>query len=429
MRTVLQQTFSDFELIVQDNCSSEETRRAVEAFDDPRIIYHRSDERLSMHANWEDALNQSSGEYVIFMGDDDGLLPYCLERVAGIVESRHVDLLAWLAHTYYWPNVPDAKRRNHLTLDMRQAPNWGFYFASEKRQIDRSAGKSLPPGMFCLDSRRILHNWLDHSGIHVYVPTYHNLVSRRVIDKVRGLAGGPYFFNPLPDFGTLIANLYVADEVYFHAEALSMTGHSGASAGGTHGNLESWTQHLERFIAEAGQTPEELLPKVFEPFLWAPTLLAGCFENVKTQMFPDEPGLEMGWENFLRGAAAQVGGEPEAVRQACKDWIRASARSIGVNPETIDFPPVAEWTRQQGMVCDPDGRVQFIYPDCDQNHVQTIVDAVNLAAQFAPQTLYPTSIPWIPIPIPSEGARRRIKALLGPVLWGKIRSLVMRYLR
>ncbi len=423
MRTILQQTYADFELIIQDNCSSDETRLAVEQFDDPRIIYHRSNERISMHANWEQALNLTSGEYVIFLGDDDGLLPYCLEKCAEVVKDRHVDLLAWLAHTYYWPNVPDAKRRNHLTLDMRAPSNWGDYFSAEKSAIDRSAGRTLPPGVFCLDSHRLLHNWLDHSGARVYVPAYHNLVSRRVIDKVRKLAGGPYFFNPLPDFGTLIANLYVAQEVFFYAAPLSMTGHAGGSSGGTHGDLESWTRTLNRFIAEANVTPEQLLPKVFEPFTWAPAILAGCFENVKNQMFPNDDRLKMGWENFLRGAATQVSGEPEAVRQACRDWILASAAKIGVKSDSIAFPVVGDWTRQQGTMNDPNGRTQFIYPDCDKLGVETIVDAVNLAAQFHPILMYPTHIPWWP----TTRWRTRIKRILGQRLSSTLRRLIWQF--
>jgi hypothetical protein len=255
------------------------------------------------------------------------------------------------------------------------------------------------------------------------VPTYHNLVSRRVIDSVRKLAGGPYFFNPLPDFGTLIANLYVAEEVFFYAAPLSMTGHSGGSSGGTHGNLESWTHTLNRFIAEANVTPEQLLPKVFEPFVWTPALLAGCFENVKNQMFPNDDSLKIGWENFLRSAAAQVNSEPDAVREACREWILSSARRIGIEPETIDFPPVEDWVRQLGTKNDPMGRTQFLYPDCDRLGVRTIIDAVNLAAQFAPIALYPTLIPWWP----STRWRTRIKRMLGERVSSKVKRLIWQF--
>lgn len=395
IQSVLQQTNPDFELIVQDNCSSPETREAVARFDDARIVYHRSDQRISMHENWEQAFELTSGDFLIFVGDDDALMPNCLEKAAELVEGRDVELLAWLAHTYYWPDVPDAKRRNHLTVDLRAAPNWGEYFAPEGEALDRSGEHpTLPPATFCLDSRRLLRNWLAHEGARVYVPAYHNLVSRRIVEKVKQQARQErYFFNPLPDFGTLIANLYVAKEVFFHAAPLSMTGHSGRSAGGTHGDQDSWSRSLERFMAEAKATPEQLLPSVFDHFLWAPPLLAGCFENIKRQMFPDDDELVMGWESFLRGAATQVAGEPEAVRDACRDWILASAARIGVDPASIAFPPTGEWRRQVGVLADPAGRMQFAYLDCERLGAETILDAVSIADQLAPVTLYPATIP------------------------------------
>jgi len=395
IRTVLAQTFSDFELIVQDNCSSEETRKAVQEFDDGRIIYHRSTERLSMHANWEQALNLTSGDYLIFIGDDDGLQPNCLAKLDELTEGRNVELLAWLAHTYYWPNVPDVARRNHLTLDLRPAAAWAESFSREKALLDRSPRHaSLPPGVFCLDSRQLLRNWLTYSGSQVYVPAYHNLVARRLIERVRVRTGGVYFFNPLPDFGTLIANLYEAEEVFFYASALSMTGHAGGSSGGTHGDLASWRRTLERFIAEAQVSPEELLPSVFDPFLWNPPILAGCFENVKRQLFPHEHDLEMNWENFLRSAATQVEAEPDAVREHCRAWILASAAKLGVSPASIEFPKSPGFTRQVGLLCDPLGKVQFQFIDADAWEARSVVDAVAIAAQFQPIALYPTQIPW-----------------------------------
>lgn len=395
----MQQSFTDFELVVQDNCSGPETRHAVEKFSDSRLIYHRSDERLAMHANWEVALSKTSGEYVIFLGDDDGLLPYCLEKSAELIEDRDVELLAWAAHTYYWPDVPNAKRRNHLTMDMRSPSFWGEYFSSEKEALDRSSDDSLPPGVFCLDSRRMLQNWLEYREPRIYIPTYHNLVSRRVIDKVRTMAGGPYFFNPLPDFGTMIANLYVTREMHFYAAPLSMTGHADRSAGGTQTDLSSWNHHLTRFIEEAKATPRELLPKGFDLFIWTQTLLAGCYENVKNQMFPNDDGLRVNWERFLREAAGKVNGEPEPIRPACREWIRASAVRIGVDPDSIEFPHVEDWKRRIGTLTDARGHLQFFYPDCNQLGFKTIVDAVNFAAQFAPLMLYPTHIPEMPKPV------------------------------
>ncbi len=391
--SVLAQTCPDFELVVQDNASSDETYKALKQFDDKRLIYHRSDRRISMHANWEQALEQTSGDYVTFIGDDDALLPFCLERASEILDLGNVELLAWLAHTYYWPDVPDPARRNHLSVDLRPGATWVDFAWPEAQLIDRSRHRrNLPPGMLSLDSRRILRNWLQHEGVRFYVPTYHNIVSRQVIDRVRAAVGGPYFFNPLPDFSTLIANLYVSKEVLFYAAPLSMTGHSGRSAGGTHGSQEAWEKRLQNFIEESGWTAEQLLPTPFSQFLWAPPLLAGCFEDVKRRLFPDDDTLTLNWENFLISAATGVNAEPEVAREACKNWILESADRIGLSRWKISFPDVPPFERKSGTQMDVYGRPIYAFIDGNRLGLETVMDAVKIAAALQPTTLYPLSI-------------------------------------
>src|SRR5688572_22351536 len=75
IRTVLKLTRSNYELIVMDNCGSPGTRQVVEAFDSPHIRYFRSPTRLSMADNWEEGLSHATGDYITFLGDDDGILP------------------------------------------------------------------------------------------------------------------------------------------------------------------------------------------------------------------------------------------------------------------------------------------------------------------------------------------------------------------
>lgn len=405
--SVLAQTYPDFELIVQDNFSSDETYKSLKEFDDPRLKYFRSDRRLSMHENWEAALNNCSGDYISYIGDDDALLPFCLERVNELLAIGKVDLLAWLAHTYYWPDVPDPLRRNYLSVDLRAGPTWANYVSPDADRIDRAGYHSnLPPGVLALDSRAILRNWLRYAGPRFYVPTYHNLVSRRLIDRVKDVTKGPYFFNPLPDYGTLIANLYMSEEVIFHAAPLSMTGHSRSSSGGTHGHQESWERRLQNFIEESGWTEEQLSPTVFKPFLWTPVLLAGCFEDVKRRLFPDDEDLSIDWSNFLISAATEVNGEPESVREKCKEWLLESADQIGLPKEKLAFPEVAPFKRVVGTLLDPQGCIVYAFIDGDALGLKTVTDAVRVAGALQPTTLYPVNIPHPPTSsaIPSDGS-------------------------
>lgn len=410
--SVLAQTYPDFELIVQDNFSSDETYKSLREFNDPRLKYFRSDRRLSMHANWEAGLEHTSGEYVTYIGDDDALMPFCLERVNELLAIGNVDLLAWLAHTYYWPDVPDAPRRNHLSVDLRSGHTWAQYISPEAATMDRGASYwNLPPGTMALDSRELLKNWLRHDGVRFYVPTYHNLVSRKVIDRVKAATRGAYFFNPLPDFGTLIANLYVSEEVIFHAAPLSMTGHSRSSSGGTHGHQESWDRRLQNFIEESGWSAEQLLPSVFRPFLWTPALLAGCFEDVKRRLFPDDDELSIDWSNFLISAAAGVNSEPENVRGKCKEWLFEAADRIGLPRSKLLFPEIPAFKRQVGTLLDPTGAAVYVFVDGDALGLKTVTDAVRIGCALHPTTLYPVDIPRAPAPTPVSKPASALSAM------------------
>lgn len=379
--SVLRQTHRDFEVVVQDNAGSDATYTAVKAFDDPRVKYCRSDARLPMHENWEAALNAASGEFLTFIGDDDALLPFCLDRVANLLSTGNVELLAWAAHTYYWPDVPDEKRRNHLTLDLRTARLWSESIPKTMRRR-----KHPTPGVFAIDCKAALVNWLTHTGFRLYVPTYHNVVSRSVIEKVKAVTGA-YFFNPLPDISTLIANLYVTDEVLFYVEALSMTGHSANSSGGTHGHQEAWDARLRNFLDESGWADEDLMPSVLPKFLWNPALLVGCFEDVKRRLFPDDARFEIDWPGFVHEASGQVSTEPEAVQEQCKAWLQDCANRLGM-PEKIRFKYVSPWERQIGIRNDPLGRSEFAFVDGEALGFTSIDDAVSLAHQIQPTVQY-----------------------------------------
>lgn len=86
--SVLAQDFTDFELIISDNDeSADATRKAVEAFNDPRIRYFRTSGQLAMHENWENALMQARGRFVTVVEDKLWLTSTALGVLARICET------------------------------------------------------------------------------------------------------------------------------------------------------------------------------------------------------------------------------------------------------------------------------------------------------------------------------------------------------
>lgn len=104
LRTVVAQDYADLNIIVSDNFSNDETRQVVESFNDPRITYINTGKRISMSHNWEFALSHVSEGWVSFLGDDDGLMPGCLAKVAQIIMNTACDAIITSPGHYFWPD-------------------------------------------------------------------------------------------------------------------------------------------------------------------------------------------------------------------------------------------------------------------------------------------------------------------------------------
>lgn len=52
IESVLVQTYEDFELLISDNASTDETKNVVVSFKNPRIRYHRNKKNIGMMNNW-----------------------------------------------------------------------------------------------------------------------------------------------------------------------------------------------------------------------------------------------------------------------------------------------------------------------------------------------------------------------------------------
>ena len=87
LRTVTSQDYKNLEIIVSDNYSMDGTDKVVEQAKDSRIRYLNTGKRLSMSHNWEFALSHVQDGWVTFIGDDDGLLPRAISRIAEIIQQ------------------------------------------------------------------------------------------------------------------------------------------------------------------------------------------------------------------------------------------------------------------------------------------------------------------------------------------------------
>ncbi len=101
IQSVLDQSFSDFELIISNGGSTDNTKDVVAGFNDPRIRYLESQEKLSIGDNYQTAFDHAGGEFITFLGDDDAFVPTMFEQVGRIINERQAEIVSFKYCHYY----------------------------------------------------------------------------------------------------------------------------------------------------------------------------------------------------------------------------------------------------------------------------------------------------------------------------------------
>lgn len=83
--SVLNQTEKDFEIIIVDNQSTDNTVELIKAYKDPRIKLFINERNIGMIPNWNKALSYASGDYIKILPADDLLYSDCLKKQAEVL--------------------------------------------------------------------------------------------------------------------------------------------------------------------------------------------------------------------------------------------------------------------------------------------------------------------------------------------------------
>lgn len=86
--SVLRQTYSDFELLVIDDCSKDNTVEVVRSIDDPRIRIEQNEFNLGLADNLNRGLSLITTEYVARMDGDDIAEPFWLEKEVAVLDAN-----------------------------------------------------------------------------------------------------------------------------------------------------------------------------------------------------------------------------------------------------------------------------------------------------------------------------------------------------
>jgi glycosyltransferase involved in cell wall biosynthesis len=90
IESVINQTFDDFELIIVDNQSTDDTAVIVEQYkDDKRVSYHKNSFNVGMAGNHNMCLLYANGEYIKILCADDKLHAAHLEKFVKVLDEHN----------------------------------------------------------------------------------------------------------------------------------------------------------------------------------------------------------------------------------------------------------------------------------------------------------------------------------------------------
>jgi glycosyltransferase involved in cell wall biosynthesis len=90
IRSALEQTLPDLELVICDDASTDDTIKRIADFDDPRIRVTSNAANTGIGPNWNRAVRECRAPLVKLLCQDDLIYPDCLEKQAAVLsDSKH----------------------------------------------------------------------------------------------------------------------------------------------------------------------------------------------------------------------------------------------------------------------------------------------------------------------------------------------------
>ena len=211
-----------WELIVFDNGSQELLKEQVECLKDDRISFHRSDEFLPVTESWNTAIAKAHGEYIMLLGDDDGLTPNFFEDINALVDYfDRPDLVYCSFYQFFHPGVAPWRRSGYVS-DLRNA----FFLSGRELPFVLNASEKAHA---IEGSLRLRRNFAFNMQSLVF--------SREFLSKLT--IEGKVFHTAFPDYYIANVAFGIADRIVAHPRPLTIAGVSRQSFGYTlFNNLE-----------------------------------------------------------------------------------------------------------------------------------------------------------------------------------------------
>lgn len=204
---------NELELVIQDNSDNNtEILEFLKQINNANIKYFYSNEKLSMSGNSDLAVLHSTGEYVCFIGDDDGVCRNIVDCVKWMKEND-IDSLRTPWTAYRWGDYNKLRQRNGLSGTLLyKNPESSYKLVDPLKELK----KSLRKGFQSLENMPLLYN---------------GIVRREILEKVFSV-GDTYFPGGSPDISNSVSMCFFTEKHAIAEIPVIIAGNSKMTGGG-----------------------------------------------------------------------------------------------------------------------------------------------------------------------------------------------------
>ena len=239
--------FDNVEVVIQDN--NETNEPILDFFDNlggrpSYITYKWINESIPISLNSDYAILNSHGEYVCFIGDDDGVSKYIVDCCKWMKENE-IECVVPKGYTYLWPDaIVNAKLRGSLEY---KKPNKEMQIFKTKEVLDLAINSGL----------------VNRGNLPLL---YHGIVKRTTLDKIWNICHS-YFPGASPDIANGVALCLVMDQFAITTYPYAYSGKSQTLGGGASNMKNQATLDFKSLPFLPNNIEEIWNPRV--PKVWA----------------------------------------------------------------------------------------------------------------------------------------------------------------
>ncbi len=279
LKSALNQNFYDYEIIVSNNASTDNTKDIVHSLSNEKVRYVEFNDRvLYMYEHWEFATRLAKGKYITILCDDDVYFPYLLNKVARVInKSDNIKVITFL-HAHYYSN------------------DWEIPNERNTLKIPIFSGK-----IQTFNSRKVLTSMFQFKRQFIYAPSaikafYHKEIVKSIREKTNWL-----FYSIYPDIFAASATLFFTTKYTYIDEPLIISNrHSKCStAQYQFYKNEDTNAYIEKFV------PVETVLAPLRLVLFT-NAICDALLQLKKLIGYDMKNYHLNWVNYLYNCYEEI---------------------------------------------------------------------------------------------------------------------------